>query len=164
MANKREAKRDYYEVLGVRRNASAEDIKKAFRKLAIQYHPDKNPGDKKAEERFKEANEAYEVLTDTKKRQQYDQFGHGFPGYAGAGAAGPFGGASGPFNFDETTFSGFGGNGPESFQDIFGDIFGGAFGERMRHSRGAGAHEPGPRGGTRTRGADLRYTLTITFE
>lgn len=163
MANKRDAKRDYYEILGVRRNASADEIKKAFRKLAIQYHPDKNPGDKKAEERFKEANEAYEVLTDTKKKQQYDQFGHGFPGYAGTGA--PGGGPGNPFNFDETTFSGFGGAGPDSFQDIFGDIFGGAFGDRVRQARGpGGAHETGPRGGTRTRGADLRYTLTITFE
>src|ERR1043165_1400912 len=104
MANKR----DYYESLGLQRNTSAEEIKKAYRKLAVQFHPDKNPGDKKAEERFKELSEAYEVLSDSQKRQMYDQFGHA------ANAGGP----GGPGGFD---FQGFSGS---SINDIFGDIFG----------------------------------------
>lgn len=83
-------KRDYYEVLGVDKTASAEEIKKAYRKKAIQYHPDKNPGDKEAEEKFKEAAEAYEVLSDPQKRQRYDQFG-----FSGMGGAGGFGGGQG---------------------------------------------------------------------
>ena len=86
------AKRDYYEVLGVDKKASAAEIKKAYRKLAIKYHPDKNPGNKEAEEKFKEAAEAYSVLSDEQKRQQYDQFG--FDGPSGFGGAGGFGGAS----------------------------------------------------------------------
>lgn len=163
MANKR----DYYEVLGVKRNATPDELKKAFRKLAVQFHPDKNQGDKKSEERFKEASEAYDVLSDTQKRQQYDQFGHGFAAFsgAGAGAGGPFRGGNpygGGFGgFEDQTFSGFGSSGPESFQDIFGDIFGEAF---RGGSRGPRPGDQGPRGGTRTRGADLRYTITITFE
>ena len=84
------AKRDYYEVLGVNKDASADEIKKAYRKKAIQYHPDKNPGDKEAEEKFKEAAEAYEVLSNPEKRQRYDQFGH--EGLNGAGGFGGFGG------------------------------------------------------------------------
>ena len=103
------AKRDYYEVLGVDKKASAAEIKKAYRKLAIKYHPDKNPGNKEAEEKFKEAAEAYSVLSDEQKRQQYDQFG--FDGPSGFGGAGGFGGAS-SFNMDDI-FS------------MFGDIFGG---------------------------------------
>lgn len=103
------SKRDYYEVLGVSKSASADEIKKAYRKLAIKYHPDKNPGDKEAEEKFKEAAEAYEVLSDPDKKARYDQFGH-----AGMGGNGGFGGG------------GFGGG--MSMEDIFeqfGDIFGG---------------------------------------
>ena len=84
------AKRDYYEVLGLEKNASADDIKKAYRKKAIQFHPDKNPGDKQAEENFKEAAEAYDVLSDPQKRQRYDQFGHA--GMGGAASGGGFGG------------------------------------------------------------------------
>src|SRR5881396_3438457 len=103
------AKRDFYTVLGVNRDASEEDIKKAYRKLAMKHHPDRNPDDKSAEDKFKEAKEAYEVLSDAKKRSAYDQFGHaGVDASAGFGAARGFGGAEG-----------FGG-----FADAFGDIFG----------------------------------------
>ena len=102
------AKRDYYEVLGVEKNASEDEIKKAYRKIAIKYHPDRNPGNKEAEEKFKEAAEAYDVLHDPQKRQQYDQFG--FSGPSGASGFGGFGGQS--MNMDDI-FS------------MFGDIFGG---------------------------------------
>lgn len=90
-------KRDYYEVLGVSKSATPDELKKAYRKMAIKYHPDKNPGDKEAEEKFKEAAEAYDVLSDPKKRQQYDQFGHsmGQQGFGGAGGFGGFGGFGG---------------------------------------------------------------------
>lgn len=143
------SKRDYYVVLGVARNASADDIKKAYRKLAMKYHPDKNPGDKKAEESFKEVSEAYEVLSDTKKREMYDQYGFAGAnaGFAGAGSGGFGGFQQGGFNQGN-----FGGE--EGYQDIFGDIFGDVFGG----ARG------GFRGQRRARGADLRYTLNITFE
>ena len=104
-------KRDYYEVLGVQKNANADEIKKAYRKAAIQYHPDKNPGDKQAEEKFKEAAEAYDVLSNPDKRARYDQFGHaGMSGAAGGG--GGFGGFSG------------GGFSMEDIFSQFGDIFG----------------------------------------
>ena len=121
-------KRDYYEVLGVAKTATADEIKKAYRKKAIQYHPDKNPGDKEAEEKFKEAAEAYDVLSDEQKRQRYDQFGHA--AFSGAGGGGGNGG-----------FGGFGGGGfSMNMDDIFehfGDIFGGHFGGRS--SRGQSA-------------------------
>ena len=95
-------KRDYYEVLGVGKTATAEEIKKAYRKMAVKYHPDKNPGDKAAEEKFKEAAEAYEVLSDENKRARYDQFGHAGVG----GAAGnPFGGAGNPFQNGNFNFT-----------------------------------------------------------
>ena len=116
------AKRDYYEVLGVNRDASEEDIKKAYRKLAMKWHPDRNPDNPKAEEHFKEAKEAYEVLTDPKKRPAYDQYGHaGVDPSAAAGAGAGFGQA------------GFG----DVFSDIFGEIFGGARGGRSNVYRGA---------------------------
>ena len=109
-------KRDFYEVLGVSKSATDEEIKKAYRKLAKQYHPDLNPGDKQAEQKFKEVSEAYEILSDKEKRSRYDQFGHAGvdPNFgAGGGTGGGFGG-----------FSGFGGF---DMGDIFGDIFGGGF-------------------------------------
>ena len=115
-----ENKRDYYEVLGVEKSASAEEIKKSYRKKAMKYHPDRNPGDKEAEEKFKELGEAYEVLSDENKRSRYDQFGFAGvdPNY-GAGQGG-FNGQD--FDFGDI-FGGFGG-----FGDIFGDIFGDFFG------------------------------------
>lgn len=148
-------KRDYYSVLNVARNASADDLKKAYRKLAMKYHPDKNPGDKKAEETFKEVSEAYEVLSDPKKREMYDQFGFAGAnaGFAGAGA----GGGPGFGGFQQGGFQGGFGADNENFQDIFGDIFGDVFG----NTRTGGGFRGGPR---RTRGADLRYTLNISFE
>jgi molecular chaperone DnaJ len=131
--------RDFYEILGVPRNADAAAIKKAYRKLAIQYHPDKNPGNKEAEEKFKEAASAYEVLSDSQKRAQYDQFGHAaFQQRGGAG------GANYGFHDIEDIFSSFG--------DIFGDIFGGARAGGARRQRRA------------SRGADLRYLLDIDLE
>ena len=129
------AKRDYYEVLGVNRNASETEIKKAYRKLALKYHPDKNSGDKQAEEAFKEVTEAYAVLSDGQKRATYDQFGHAGLGAQGGFSSGGFGGT--PF---EDIFGEFG--------DIFGDLFGGG----------------GSRRGRGRRGDDLRYNLTIAFE
>jgi molecular chaperone DnaJ len=128
------AKRDFYEILGVGRGAGADDLKKAYRKLAMQYHPDRNPGDKEAERKFKEVSEAYDVLKDDGKRAAYDQFGHAaFEGGGGRGA-----GAGG---FDFTS----------SFADVFDDLFG----EIMGGRRG---------GGGVSRGADLRYNLEITLE
>ncbi len=133
-------KRDYYEVLGVAKDASADDIKHAYKKLAIKYHPDKNPGNKEAEEKFKEAAEAYEVLSDPKKRAQYDQFGHAMPG-GGAGGAGGFGG------------------GFSNFEDIFsqfGDIFGGGFGGFGRSSRSSRQGPP--------RGQDLQIRIALSYK
>lgn len=156
MANKR----DYYSVLNVARNAPADEIKKAYRKLAMKYHPDKNPGDKKAEETFKEVSEAYEVLSDVKKREMYDQFGFAGAnaGFAGAGAGGNAGGFGG---FQQGGFQGGFGADNENFQDIFGDIFGDVFGQTRG---GGGAGFRGGAGQRRARGADLRYTLNISFE
>jgi molecular chaperone DnaJ len=144
------AKKDFYSLLNVSRSASAEEIKKAYRKLAMQYHPDKNPDNKQAEEKFKEFSEAYEVLSDPKKREMYDQFGHSGPQFqSGPGAGGP-----GGFGYSG---GGFGGN-PENFQDVFGDIFGDIFG-------GAGQGRGSPRGRRPApKGADLKYTLILTLE
>ncbi len=129
------AKRDFYEVLGVERGVSETELKKAYRRLAMKHHPDRNPGDKAAEDAFKEANEAYEVLSDPSKRAAYDQYGHaGVDPQMGAGAAG----------------AGYGG---ANFSDIFGDVFSDFF------SGGRG----GGRGGAQ-RGSDLRYTLELDLE
>ena len=136
-------KRDYYEVLGVGKDADAKEIKKAYRKLAMKYHPDKNPGDKDAEEKFKEINEAYEVLSDEEKRSTYDRFGHD-----GLNGQGGFGGGQG--------FGGFGGSGFGGFEDIFGDIFGSSFGGGFG---GSSSRRRGPK-----RGADIRQSVTISFE
>ena len=137
-------KRDYYEVLGVQKNANADEIKKAYRKAAIQYHPDKNPGDKEAEEKFKEAAEAYDVLSNPDKRARYDQFGHaGMSGAAGGGAGG-FGGFSG------------GGFSMEDIFSQFGDIFGGHFGGGFRSSGGGGSRHV-------NRGSDIRVRVKLTL-
>ncbi|MBP5306459.1 MAG: molecular chaperone DnaJ [Paludibacteraceae bacterium] len=136
------AKRDYYEVLGVEKTASADDIKKAYRKKAIQYHPDRNPGDKEAEEKFKEAAEAYEVLSNPQKRQRYDQFGHaGVDGAAGGGAQ----------------WSGSMQDIFEHFGDIFGGGFCGGFGDFFGGGRGGG------RGQRVNRGGDLRVKVRLTL-
>ena len=131
-----EQKRDYYEVLGVDRGADDATIKKAYRKLAKKYHPDANPGDKEAEVKFKEASEAYAVLSDADKRRQYDQFGHAAFENGGGGAG------AGGFDFSGFDFSGFG--------DIFGDFFGG--GSRRQQNNGP------------MKGANLRASVRITFE
>ncbi|HEY5798778.1 MAG TPA: molecular chaperone DnaJ [Burkholderiaceae bacterium] len=131
------AKRDYYEILGVAKNASEEEIKKSYRKLAMKYHPDRNPDSKESEEKFKEVKEAYEMLTTPEKREAYDRYGH-------AGVDPNMGGG------------GFGGAGAGGFADTFGDIFGDIFG---------GGRGGGGRGGPQVyRGADLRYNLEITLE
>lgn len=141
-------KRDYYEVLGVEKNASADDIKKAYRKLAIKYHPDKNPGDKTAEEKFKEAAEAYAVLSDAEKRQRYDQFGH-----AGVNGAGGFGGAGG-FSMDDI-FSQFG----SVFSDFFGNGGRGSFGGFSGFGGFGGGDSPRVR-----RGTDLRIRVKVNLQ
>lgn len=128
------AKRDYYEVLGVSKSASPDELKKAYRKLALKYHPDRNPGNKKAEESFKECSEAYEVLSDSQRRSQFDQFGH----------VGESMGGGNPFEG-----SGFG--------DIFGDVFGEFFGGTGGSGRRTGASRGQP-------GSDLSYNMDLTFE
>lgn len=146
------AKKDFYSVLGVTRQTTPDELKKAYRKLAMKFHPDKNPGDKHAEERFKEVTEAYDVLSDPKKKQIYDQFGHaGFQGGGPGPRPGGFEGYPGAGGFDPR------GAGPEAFQDMFSDFFGEFFsGDPAAAGRRGFRQE--------ARGADLRYTLTITLE
>ena len=132
------AKRDFYEILGVAKNSSEEEIKKSYRKLAMKYHPDRNPDSKESEEKFKEVKEAYEMLTNPEKREAYDRYGH-------AGVDPNMGGGGG-----------FGGAGAGGFSDSFGDIFGDIFGGGAGRGRGAGPQV--------YRGADLRYNLEITLE
>jgi len=140
------SKRDFYEVLGVDRSAEAAELKKAYRKKAFQYHPDKNPDDDVAEEKFKEAAEAYEVLSNKEKKAQYDRFGH-----AGVNQQG-FGGGGGGFHDASDIF--------ENFSDIFGDFFGGQQGfggQQRRGGRGAGQDRP-------KRGSDLRYNMEVSLK
>src|SRR4051812_3268545 len=135
------SKSDFYEILGVSKNSSADEIKKAYRKVAMQFHPDRNPGDKAAEDKFKEAAEAYEILSDNDKRAQYDRFGHSAFG-SGRGGGGGFGGMN-----TEDIFSQFG--------DIFGDdMFGNFFG-------GGGRSRGGKTKGTR--GSNLRIKIKVNF-
>jgi len=141
-------KRDYYEVLGVERGTSGEDIKKAYRKLAMQYHPDRNPGDKAAEDKFKEIGEAYEVLSDEQKRAAYDRYGHAaFQQGGGGGGGGGFSGGADPFDVFREVFGGGGGGG--IFEEFF-NSGGGGGGRRSRDGR--------------QRGSDLRYDLQISLE
>lgn len=137
-------KKDFYELLGVNKDATDQEIKKAYRKLAMKYHPDKNQGDKEAEEKFKEINEAYEILSDKDKRAKYDRFG---PDAFGSGAGGGFGGGFSSAEFD--------------FSDIFGDLFGGSFGGGFGgfSSRSTRNSAKAPR-----KGQDIRIKLGITFE
>ena len=130
-------KRDYYEVLGISKSNSSDEIKSAYRKLALKYHPDKNPGDKEAEEKFKEINEAYEVLSDDQKRHQYDTFGHDSVNNGGSGS----------FHGGYTKYSGDFSNVGDIFGDFFGDIFGGKNSSESSHKRGE----------------DLRYDLEISY-
>ena len=130
--------KDYYSILGVSRTATQDEIKKAYRKLAVQYHPDKNPGNKEAEEKFKEINEAYDVLKDEQKRAAYDRYGSD----AFQGGFGGQGGFSGGFDF---------GGGFSSFSDIFEEMFGGGFSEQGRRPQS----QPG---------SDIRYDIAITLE
>src|SRR6185312_3307974 len=135
------SKRDYYEILGIARGAADDEIKKAYRKMAIKYHPDKNPGDKKAEDNFKEAAEAYEVLGNAEKRQKYDRYGHA------ANASSASGGGGGHYG---------GGMNMDDIFSQFGDIFGGGFGGGQGSSRGGGRRV--------NRGTNLRVKVKLNLQ
>lgn len=139
--------KDYYQILGVPKGASAAELKSAYRKLAVKYHPDKNPGDEEAERKFKEASVAYDILKDPQKKAAYDQMGHAAFTQAGGGAAG----GRGPGGMGGG-FGGFSGRGAAGFEDIFGDIFGEMMGGRRRDSQ------------TSMRGSDLKYDISVTLE
>ena len=147
-------KRDYYEILGAERTATEEELKKAYRKLAVKHHPDKNPGDKTAEDKFKELGEAYDVLSDAQKRAAYDRFGHAaFDPRSGMGGGGGGGGAGGggfhdPFDIFREVFGAAGGGGGGGFGSIFEEAFGGGGGRQQAKGRGG----------------DLRYDLEVSFE
>lgn len=152
------AKQDYYQILGVKKDAKADEIKKAYRKLARKHHPDVNPNDKAAEEKFKQVQEAYDVLSDEKKRKVFDRFGYyndnldpDAPQYAGGAAAG---GAGGGFDFSGFNFEPGGSGGSSSFRDIFSDLFGGANARR----------EPEPPRVMPKKGADIEIPLALSFE
>lgn len=140
------AKKDYYEILGVSRNASADELKAAYRKLALKFHPDKNQGDKSAEEKFKEVGEAYEVLSNPEKRSRYDQFGTAEPGYV-PGNGGFQGGASSGFSAEDTSH----------FEDLFRSVFGGGF------ESGGGFRSGGGSRSATSEGADLQYNHSISL-
>lgn len=141
-------KRCYYEVLSVTKDASGSEVKKAYRRAAVEHHPDKNPDDPEAEDRFKEIGEAYEILSDEKKRSTYDRFGHA--AFSGGGGGG--GGGHDPFDIFRQVFGGAGGGGGGGGGGIFEELFGGSGGGRKRG------------GGSNNRGADLRYDMQITLE
>lgn len=169
------AKRDYYEVLGVPRNADDAAIKKAYRRLAKKYHPDTNAGDAKAEEKFKEVTEAYNILSDKEKRKLYDQFGHAAFDRSGGESAYGFGSQGGPGNYSYYSYSGPGGFKEGSFHfggdDIFGDIFGDFFGgSKGQSSRGQGSrsyhfyHDGFDGQNFEQKGSDLHGKVSVTFE
>src|SRR6476661_6905612 len=159
------AKKDYYNILGVKKDAKADDIKKAYRRLARKFHPDVNPNDKTAEEKFKEVQEAYDVLSDDKKRKVFDRFGYyndnldaDSPFGAGAAAGGGGGGGAAGFDFSGFDFSGGGGStgGGSSFRDIFSDLFGGGAGGR--------AAQPEPPRAMPKKGRDIEIPLALSFK